>query len=255
MERIQKILTHLGLGDGAQKIYLSLLRDGKATPRLLAQRTGVTRPSVYDHLKVLMARDLIVELDIEGKATFALGDINRLDAALREEIEVIEEGRKLFKETLPTLLASLDHVQPRVRFFEGKEGVMQLMKDILWHEKVTLHIVWPYYEMLEVLGADFLTWFNERREVRKISVQSIWPHALKAERRHLFTTDGDDVERRFAKKDQIAHMGYLIYKNKVAFVSSRAEGFGFIVESTEFADLMRMQFTNLWQSLPAAKKS
>lgn len=253
MNEFKTVLTRIGLSPAAQTIYLSLIREGQATARMIAQRTGITRPSVYDHLKVLRARDLIVELDIEGKAVFAPADLKRIDAALREAIEELEEGRKIFTAALPTLLASVNAVQPKVRFFEGKDGVMQLMKDILWHDHVTLHILWPYEEMLDVLGVEFLLWFNERRKLRGITVESIWPHTQARASQHIFKDDGPDVERRFARKDQIAHMGYIIYKNKVAFVSSHAEGFGFIVESTEFADLMEMQFRTLWESLKAER--
>ncbi len=246
MEKIRTILNRLGIRDGAQTVYISLLKEGKASARLLAQRTGITRPSVYDHVKVLLERDLIVELDVEGKAVYALGDRMRLDEVLREEIETLEEGRTYFKEVLPTLLASLDHIEPRVRFFEGKKGVEQLMKDLLWHDHITLEILWPYHELLEVLGEAFLAWFDERRRMRDIQVKALWPHNLRHESKHLFVNDGVDVERRFLAKDQSVSMGYIIYKEKVAFMSSRKEGFGFIVESKECSDLMRMQFKALW---------
>lgn len=254
METVTKLLGHLGIGEGAQKIYLSLVRDGQASPRMLSQRTGITRTSVYDQLKVLMTHDLVVELDIEGKAVYAAGDVKRLDAAVREMIEELEVGRVQFEKELPALLSKTETVQPKIRFFEGKEGVMQLMKDILWHDHLTLHIVWPYEEMLSVLGEEFLLWFNERRMKRGIKVASIWPHALRASQSHIFMHDGPDVERRYAEKGQIGKMGYLIYNNKVAFVSSGAEGFGFIVESKEFASLQTMHFENLWQSLGKNKK-
>jgi hypothetical protein len=42
-------------------------------------------------------------------------------------------------------------------------------------------------------------------------------------------------------------MGYIIYKDKVMFLGSRKEVFGFIVDSTEFSALMEMQFTVLWE--------
>jgi hypothetical protein len=41
-------------------------------------------------------------------------------------------------------------------------------------------------------------------------------------------------------------MGYTIYGDKVSFVSSNKEVFGFIVQSAEFAALMKMQFDVLW---------
>ena len=41
-------------------------------------------------------------------------------------------------------------------------------------------------------------------------------------------------------------MTTIIYDAKVAFVSSKREAFGFIVESREFASIERMKFAALW---------
>ncbi len=86
-DTISAALRRLELSDGEQVVYLSLLRTGRATARMLADRTGLTRPSVYDQLKKLLALSLVVELDIEGKAHFAAGDIKHLDALLLDKIE------------------------------------------------------------------------------------------------------------------------------------------------------------------------
>lgn len=43
-------------------------------------------------------------------------------------------------------------------------------------------------------------------------------------------------------------MGYWIYGNKVAFISSRKESFGFIIESAELATMLRTQFEVLWKA-------
>ncbi len=249
MKELISVLAQLGLSEAEQAIYLSLLTEGQSTARMLALRTGITRTSVYDHVRILKERDLIAELDIDGKTHFAITDVRRLDSALEGRIAELTEGRKLFKESLPSLLVSKRTVEPKIRFFEGKKGVTELMKDILWHDLVTLEILWPYEEMLEVFGSEFLTWFNERRAVRRIAIKSIWPEALKRTKHSLFADDSTDVERRFAPKGNIGKMGYILYHDKTIFVSSAAEGFGFIVESKEFGDMMRMQFSTLWHSL------
>lgn len=43
-------------------------------------------------------------------------------------------------------------------------------------------------------------------------------------------------------------MGYWIYGNKVAFISSRKESFGFIIESAELVEMLRTQFEVLWKT-------
>lgn len=41
-------------------------------------------------------------------------------------------------------------------------------------------------------------------------------------------------------------MGYWIYADKVAFVSSRKETFGFVVHSRDFAETQKAQFKAIW---------
>ena len=41
-------------------------------------------------------------------------------------------------------------------------------------------------------------------------------------------------------------MASIIYNNKVAFISSVGESFGFIVESKEFVDQEKIKFSALW---------
>ena len=42
-------------------------------------------------------------------------------------------------------------------------------------------------------------------------------------------------------------MGYWIYENKVAFISSKKDSFGFILEGKEFAEMLSSQFEILWK--------
>ena len=42
-------------------------------------------------------------------------------------------------------------------------------------------------------------------------------------------------------------MSYWIYADKVAFISSKKEGFGFIVHSRDFAGLQKVQFDEMWR--------
>ena len=245
-KKLTNILDQLGLQTPEQTIYLSLLREGQATARMLAARTSITRPSVYDQLKLLRKRGLVVELDIDNKTYFSPTNPEQLTTLLDERIDQLEYNRAVLKTELPSLLSSLDLVQPKIRFFEGREGLQQLMKDMLWHEKMEILVLWPYTTMIEVLGEEFLNWFNERRQKRHISIRTLWP-AHEKKRSHIFETDKADVERRYIKKTQATDMGYIVYKNKVMFLSSSKETFGFIVDSAEFAALQRMQFETLWQ--------
>jgi DNA-binding MarR family transcriptional regulator len=247
MQNIKTILSSINISPSAQAIYLALLENGPATARTLAHRTGVTRTSIYDHIKILRTKGLVVERSIEGTTLFEIGDTRQLSILLDDQAEQLHAQQDFLAKNLTTLIDKSQSLQPKVRFFEGQDGVKQLLKDILWHDNITLYLYWPYEDMLNFLGEDFLLWFSARRKTHNIPIQTIWGHHTGKIKKSIFVDDGKDVARRYLIQKNVPSMGYIIYDNKVAFLSSCKESFGFIVESVEFASLQKMQFDVLWQ--------
>jgi sugar-specific transcriptional regulator TrmB len=242
---IRDVLADIGIEGPTAIVYTALLREGEATARMIAHRTEIARTSVYDHLNLLRSKGLIVERAVEGATLFDISDTRRLAVLLDERAESIAEHRRKLDEDMKSLLSRARSVQPKIRFFEGEDGVKQLMKDLLWYEDLTISLYWPYEDMLRFLGREFLLWFDERRKRRNISLRTIWDVDKKAT--SIFD-DGQDVERRFLSQEGAVPMSSIIYDNKVAFVSSHKEAFGFIVESREFSDLERRQFELMWEA-------
>jgi sugar-specific transcriptional regulator TrmB len=235
-DTISAALRRLDMSTGEQAIYLSLLREGRATARLLSDRTGLTRPSVYDQLKKLQAINLVVELDIDGKAHFAASDIKHLDALLSDRIDRLEQSRQFLLDAIPDIEAGLDTVTPKIRFFEGEDGMKQLMKDLMWHDGAIVTATWNDAEMAKVYDPAFLRWWNERRVTRKIRINWVVPKATTAKDLPSFFAKGLDstVVTNMPKQPVMTR---LVYAHKVACISSQKESFGFIVESSEFAAL------------------
>lgn len=238
-DTISAALRRLDMSDGEQAIYLSLLREGRATARLLADRTGLTRPSVYDQLKKLIALNLVVELDVEGKAYFAAGDIKHLDALLGDRIDRLEQSRQFLLEALPDIEAGLDTVTPKIRFFEGEDGMKQLMKDLMWHDGATVEATWNDTEIKKIYDSAFLRWWNERRTARKIKITWYCPNGTKkSDVPDFYDAELDSIATATWAKQPA--MTRLVYAHKVACISTQKEAFGFIVESAEFKKLQAM---------------
>lgn len=248
MEKIREILDGIKVPFPAQKVYLALMNEGKASARTLSHRTGITRTSIYDQLKALLSKGLIVERDIEGTTVFEAGDARQLAVLLDDQAEKLASQKEYLAKNMNSLMSKTQSVQPKIRFFEGPDGVKQLHKDILWSGGITLFVYWPYEHMLHFFGKDFLLWFNAKRKTRKIMLKTIWGVATGKIQKNIYADDGLDVERRYLKQKNIPEMGYMIYENKVAFISSHKESFGFIVESVEFASLQKMHFNELWKT-------
>ena len=83
-----------------------------------------------------------------------------------------------------------------------------------------------------------------------IYTTAIWPENQKVDiKKHPYLGVGEEFLReiRIAPKKINFSMGYWIYENKVAFISSKKECFGFIIESKEFTEMMSSQHEAIWK--------
>lgn len=238
----------LGLPPPSQKIYRELLENGETTARLLSEKLNITRPSTYDHLALLVKRGLVIEKKKENKTYYSPDDVRHIEQALAHSIETLQEQKKVFSSMLPSLLKSASQDAPKIKFYEGKVGLTYLVNDILWCKGETICTLWPHEEMIKVLGKDILIRFNNRRLQEKIKIEALWPHESKQTQDYIWNGKDASTKRKHTPKDFHFDMGYTIYGDKVSFISSSREVFGFIVQSKDFAHLMRSQFKVLWEA-------
>jgi sugar-specific transcriptional regulator TrmB len=186
----------------------------------------------------------VVEKDIEGKGHFLVHDLSELDRQVAEFSDTIALHRQQFAKIKTTLKVDIT-AEPKIKFVSGKAGVESLLKEMLWDAEETIYTVWPYHEMLQVFTAETLELFNRRRIKQNIALKSIWTGG-KIPARHLWQGADFKVERRLAPKKYYSPMAYSVYGDRVSFISSERELYGFTVHSKEFAALMLCQFSALW---------
>jgi hypothetical protein len=133
-----------------------------------------------------------------------------------------------------------------------------LAKDFLLYQNTETQSYWPIKAMIEVLGEDFFREFNISRIKRNIWVNAIWPEKQKIDmKKYPFMGAGEEFLRevRIAPVHIDFSLGYWIYENKVAFISSKKSNFGFIIENKEFTDMLRSQFNMMWKASRTVKVS
>lgn len=243
---LDEILRDLDLPPTSSKIYRELLENGEAPARILSERLRITRPSTYDHLSLLKKRGLIIEKKIENKAYFSTSDVREISVALKDKITVLSDHEKIFATMLPSLLRQKKTEAPVIKFFEGAEGLKYLLHDVLWNKGETIYTMWPHEEMQKVIDKETLIRFNDKRIKANIKVHALWPKTMKPTKEYIWNGKDALTKRKYAPKNMEWSMGYTIYGDKVSFISSHKEVFGFIVQSQEFAMLMKLQFDTLW---------
>lgn len=243
---LEAILKDIGLHPTSSKIYRELLEHGEVPARLLAERLSITRPSTYDHLELLKNKGLVAERKVGNTTLFSVSDVTAIKHTLKEKIETLHTHEKAFATLLPELLKQTTQNAPTIKFFEGIPGLKHLLYDTLWNKGEVIYTMWPHEEIEHILGKDFLIQFNEKRIREKIEVYALWPHSMKPKDGYIWKNKDILTKRKYAPKGSTWSMGYSIYGDKVSFISSHKEVFGFIVQSREFAQLMTLQFNCMW---------
>lgn len=123
-------LLKVGLEPTVIEVYLILIENGEMmVPQILA-KTTLSRATVYDALPLLLAKDFI-EYRKEGRvAYYKPAHPNKLLTLLEEKKREVALLEGEMKETVRSLTGTFNLAlhKPGVRFYEGIEGI----KEVLW---------------------------------------------------------------------------------------------------------------------------
>jgi len=186
----------------------------------------------------------------------------KVEEILNEQVNKIEKAKNSFANILPDLQAKqrTDFITPKFTYYEGVESVKQMLKDVLLYRDLDTDCFWPIKDMLEIFGKEFLEQYGTKERIkRNISNRVIVPQNKMIDiKQNPFFGSQPELKReiRIAPKNVDYSMGYWSYGNKVQYISSKKESFGFIVESKELVQLLKTQFDLIWQiSQPVKSKT
>ncbi len=252
----KKLFEDLGLSENTHRVYLQLIENGTSSARMLAENLSIPRPSVYDNLKILIQKGLVIERNEGNKKLFQVDDVKNLPRLLKNKITSLQKEESDLENLLPKLLMQTQAIEPKIKFYSGVEGVRQVLNDMLWYKNIDTVALWPISEMVELLGKEYMADMNRKRIRQKLSTRGIWPEDKRVNLKdHPFLGVGDKFYReiRIAPKGMTWNMSYWVYADKVAFISSRKETFGFVIHSRDFAEMIKAQFEVIWKASKAIK--
>lgn len=243
-------LKKFGLKEDEINTFVYLLENPGKPVGIIAKKTSIPRPSLYFYLKNLEQMGLIIETQRSGVKIFFPSPIDKINLLLDKKIENLNETKDAISEAFILAEKGKISTTPKLLVFEGRDELRHLANELLLYRNIITKSSWPIKKMLETLGADFFKEFNKERIKRGVFVQAIWPEKKVVDmNKYPFMGAGKYFLReiRLAPREMDFSTGYWVIENKVAFVSSKKENFGFLVESQEFADLMKNQFDVIWK--------
>jgi sugar-specific transcriptional regulator TrmB len=251
MEELEKVLNSLEVPPLSQRIYIELLKDKSLSARMLGEILDIPRPSIYDHIRYLQKKNLILEKRQDGKKFFIANDPNRIQTLLDQKENEFSAAKKVFADLLPKIKKAAGVLEPKIQFFSGMEGIKSIQNDILWSRNTETYTLWPTQKIVDLVGEEYLAWHNKRRKDENISVKVLRQGPKIDTNKYNFLKEGEEFLRtvKYLPYDTGIEMSYWIYGDKVAFFDSSPELYGFIVHSKSFAHLMKANFIFIWESI------
>jgi sugar-specific transcriptional regulator TrmB len=252
MTRLEDVLSRLGLDPLEIKGYMELHQRGVLAAAAVAKRLGVPRTTAYTMLERLFAKGLIKATTRKGVKSYIAESPDTIGHIFSQRVTALDSAHKEFLQLLPLLREKSARTasSPRLAVMEGQDGLQSLLRDMLHYGNLQTCAVWPIRKMMEVLSPEFFRFHNLERIRRDIYTRAVWPSSeVVSVETFPFMGWGSEFKReiRVAPESMTYELGYWIYANKVAFISSARESYGFLIQSEELAQTLTVQFELLWR--------
>jgi sugar-specific transcriptional regulator TrmB len=247
-------LESAGLSDPEIQVYLALLSLGSQPASIVAKKAGLKRGHTYNVLALLIRRGIVQEFEKDSVRYFTCCRPAGLLSVLERRSEEIDVQKRNLLKALPLLelIRNPLALQPKVRFFQGMEGIKEIYEESLRTQNQNLY----------ALG-DFDHYFPRERSPELNDW--MWKYCKRRAERGIWylgivnkspTTDLAFRKRRAEKRKFKMLQGIdlpvevNIYGNKVAIISSSKDMVGLIIEDQPTADTLRNFHRAMWELLP-----
>ncbi len=243
---IKHILEQLGLKDKKADVYLAALELGSATVIEISKKADIKRTTCYDILLDLIKIGLISETSKGKKRLFIGEDPEKI-------LKELENKEKLFSEILPQLKSvyNIKGIKPKIRFYEGKEGLKEVYADTLKYSGEIL--AFASEDVVRVLGAEWAKDYLKKRVKKNIHVRVVLPKTKLISQIIEKDTELLRMSKPISPEKYPFSIEINIYGHKkVALMSSR-EQMGIIIEGDEIYKTMKLIFELVWDILPEVR--
>lgn len=240
MEDLVKQLEQLGLQEKEAGIYTAILMLGQGDISDISRKSGVRRTTVYQYLGDLEKKRLVAKT-VRGKRT------EYIPEKPERIVKMLESKRKQAEKILPELqsLFSRSSGRPNVRFYEGKEGMREIYREMTKTSQ-TLWAVFSadaYNKVFSVRdGDEFIANIKERGGILKDLVEDT-PEGREYVKMDL--NKGFGGSKLLPENFEITS-DVLVAGDKLA-MNSMTRLVGVIVENPEIAEMQRNFIKFLWR--------
>lgn len=238
---IRAELTKQGLSGNQIKTYLAVLSLGRATTIDVARKTGLKRTTVYDVLAGLINLGYVSETKKGKRRLFISEDpsliVSRFEERLSDMKLLVPALQNMYSASVPI---------PQVKFYDGINGVQSVFDQLL-NIKSKEQLFWSSItDMVEVLGKRYLESWIKRRVRKGIRSKVLISKQIRSLDSLFEAKESYLREIHWLPPEFLFNGVCCVFDNKVAYISTRKESFGFIIESEAYSSMMRMVWQSMW---------
>jgi len=126
-------LQKLGLTDKEASVYIATLEFGFAPVQNIAEKANVNRTTAYVAIEGLIQKGLISQFEKDHKRYFAAENPDNIERILKVKEQQLMQDQQSVSNLLPELKAlfNFGSLKPKVRYYEGVEGVKNTLQLLL----------------------------------------------------------------------------------------------------------------------------
>ncbi len=249
-------LKSIGLSDKAAAVYAAILELGIAFPSKISEITKLNRSTVYHILTDLSIKGLVTEIERGKKLCYQVERPSKLVGFAKNQIRVAEDRAERAAKLLPEIegLFSLSPHKPRVRFFEGRNGVLAVYEEHVAETKPYEMVAFSNVEkLMQQLPRQFVSEYIAKKDRLSITTRAIFPATKFSERynKEIYRGAGKKTyiqirmvpPATFPFQSEITIFG----DNKISIVNFEQQTMmGVIIEDATITGMMRMIFELAW---------
>lgn len=238
----QDLLVQTGLTTSQAKAYLSLIKSGATTPPDLAAEIGESRTNTYKILERLEEMGLVEQSAGSKKARYNATNPIALQKLIEGKRQTALDLEASVRSAMPQLLTYFYTYsnQPGVRFYSGKDALIQIYEDQLRTGKDVYFVRTPSDELY---FGDILYKYMLKRAKLGITAHGLAPYSKQTK---AYAEKNDVALKReiawFPPDAYKSPVEVSIYGDKVSLISFGKEAIGTIIESPQIAEAFRELF-------------
>ena len=237
-------LEKIGLNSNEARVYLDLLRKGKATASELVKSLGTHRSIVYDNLEKLIEKG-IVSFIIDGtKKRFIAEKHDALISFLENQKEKIDNSIELTHKLIPEINKIVDTNESNedATIFRGIKGIKKILYEVIKSKEYWC--IGLTNESVKMLGETF--WINYTLKRRKNSCKE--NILLNPDFEDVFGIKDDSISKyRRLPEDFKQVTETMIFGNKAAIIVYGKNPLGLLIQDSQMSKMFKNQFDFLWK--------